>query len=522
MASSVKALLEAVGHERALHGAAAAGEVITVSDTVSAAASVYESLRNTLEYDEEHLLRRNAIRRILKRRLGEESAEAFSIDLLRELIWARYLPNGKVPEMMVATVAGILAKYRVLFDAAEGSGDGSEEWLLDVVSAEVEYALSPPYGDEALANLAYEELRSRIQWASTVVAEQDRDLQLYVAVHRAALKSNLATLRFRTLCLFFPDWTKAGSGSPVVGELSAALPDVIQTIERHMQHPAADQMFRLVRKYIFVFQLLHDVAKDRPEDISAALNGDASGLDASLRKAASSRYRKFHARLRRGVVRAVLFLLCTKSILALLIELPYERFVLGESAWTPLLVNIAFHPFLLGFIGLTVTIPEKKNTARVIDLAHALLGQGNDFSVTFKAKRTWGRGSLAFVFRLLYAAFFLFTIGIITTLLTALRFNPLSIVFFLFFLALVTFFGLKIRSSRKELLVIDAGGGTLGTVSDILFLPIIRAGRWIAMRAPRVNIFLFFLDYIIEAPFKSAIRLIEGWLSYLREKREEI
>ena len=68
-------------------------DVIKVSETVSAAASVYETVRNALEYDEEHLLRRNAIRRILKRRMVDVPSGEMAQKLLRELIWARYLPN---------------------------------------------------------------------------------------------------------------------------------------------------------------------------------------------------------------------------------------------------------------------------------------------------------------------------------------------------------------------------------------------------------------------------------------------
>ena len=70
-------------------------DVISVSETVSVAVSVYETIRNTLEYDEEHLLRRNAIRRIVKRRLGEGDSKQLATKLIRELIWSRYLPNDK-------------------------------------------------------------------------------------------------------------------------------------------------------------------------------------------------------------------------------------------------------------------------------------------------------------------------------------------------------------------------------------------------------------------------------------------
>src|SRR3989338_9461240 len=94
-------------------------DVIKVSDTVSAAASVYETVRNTLEYDEEHLLRRNAIRRILKRCLIEGSQTQMAGTLVKELIWARYLPNGRVPTRVIEKVELILEKYNLLFGTLE-------------------------------------------------------------------------------------------------------------------------------------------------------------------------------------------------------------------------------------------------------------------------------------------------------------------------------------------------------------------------------------------------------------------
>ena len=68
------------------------GEPIEVSDTVSFLAFAYEKLRNSVEFSEEHLIRRIAIARILKRRLsikpnGEDEGE----NLIRELLWGRYI-----------------------------------------------------------------------------------------------------------------------------------------------------------------------------------------------------------------------------------------------------------------------------------------------------------------------------------------------------------------------------------------------------------------------------------------------
>jgi hypothetical protein len=499
------------------------GDVISVSDTVSAAASVYESVRNTLEYDEEHLLRRNAIRRILKRRLSEADDASLSADVLRELIWARYLPNRAVPEARVADLSRVFAKYRPMFAALSGGEGRHFDWLLDVLSTEIEYTIAPPIADEALASFAYQELRPRMVYASSLVAEADWDLQLYVAIHRTVLKSNAATLRFRLMTLYYPEWTKADAESPVVREIAIHLPTVIASVERQLTHPAADAMFRLVRRHAVVFHILRDVAQEDPDAFErAAVAHDADFFRGAIASAASARYDRFRTRLRRGVLRAVFFLLLTKFVLALLIELPYERLVLKSANWLPFAVNTLFHPILLGIIGLSVSIPEKRNTAKITEEALAVLRLGPDFRVTFKVRRPWAKGPIFVVFQVMYAAFFLLTVGLITVALRAIGFNGVSIGFFLFFLSLVTFYGLKIRMSRKELVIVEGKSGFFGPLADMLFLPIVRAGRWLALRAPRLNVFLFFFDFIVEAPFKATIRLIEGWLAFLREKREEI
>jgi len=227
-------------------------------------------------------------------------------------------------------------------------------------------------------------------------------------------------------------------------------------------------------------------------------------------------------RLFRTVVRAALFLFLTKSILAVLVEYPYELFVLKSTNYIPLIVNILFPPFLLSFIGLTVRIPQKENTARILEEAHAFLGAGGEVGFVFKQKRPWIRGPLWAIFNVLYFVAFFGVIWSIANFLRSVHFNPLSIVFFIFFLSLVAYFGIRIRNTRRELLVVENNRGTLVIIADILFLPIIRAGRWVALRAPRINIFLFFFDFIIEAPFKATVEIVENWLAFLREKREEI
>lgn len=501
-------------------------DVIRVSETVSAAASVYETVRNTLEYDEEHLLRRNAIRRILKRRMIDGPSIEMSAKLLKELIWARYLPNARVPSRMIERVGGVLEKYKLLFGTLESeSRDGQRvyEWLLDVLSVEIEYLLGPPCIDEALASFAYQELNRRVEWQAKALAEADRDLQLYIAIHRSVLKSNRATLRYRILTLYYQSWRKAKAGDPVVREIAMNLVKVVDSVDRQIHHPAQDEIFRFIRRHAIVFHLLSDVAKANPEALASAITSvDSARVDGSMTGAVEARYSAFRTRLRRTVVRAAFFLLLTKSILAVLVELPYELLFLHTTDYFPFMINILFPPILLMCVGLSARIPRSKNTSKILEELRAVLGIGEDFSLLFKRKRHWGQGPLWWIFNSLYLSILIITIVFITIGLLFLRFNPISIFFFIFFLSLVAYFGLRIRNTRTELLVIDLSRGFFGTMADVLFLPIIRAGRWVALRAPRINIFLFFFDFIIEAPFKAAIDIVESWLVFLREKREEI
>jgi len=511
-------------HEARIHKEAKPeGEVIAVSDTVSAAASVYESIRNSLEYDEEHLLRRNAIRRILKRRFGEEDVVVLSSDLIHELIWARYFPNNFVSVKILDEVAGILKKFQPLFAQAEESGKRTHDfnlWLLDVLSTEIEYKLCQPIVDESLVSLTYQNLKERLTWATSVIKPEDQELQLYVAVHRAVLKSNLPTLRFRIFSLYFPDWSKNPTPE-LVQRVASRLPQVIEAVEKQLFHPASERLFRFVRRRSVAFMILRDVAEKHIDEMDEILS-DEERFRAVVAEAAVKRYDQFRTRVGRSIFRAIVFILLTKSILALMVELPYDRLVAKDPGWTPLLTNILFHPFVLMIIGTTVSIPEKKNTELLIAELRSVLGFDQVKSLKFSLRRPWSKGGMQTFFGILYALMFLLFVGAVSYLLYSFGFNGVSIFFFLFFLSLVTFFGFKIRGSRRELVMVEGSGGLSSAIFDIFFLPIVRAGRWISIRAPRVNILLFFLDFIIEAPFKAAIKLIEGWLAFLREKKEEI
>ncbi|OGL88866.1 hypothetical protein A3I45_01930 [Candidatus Uhrbacteria bacterium RIFCSPLOWO2_02_FULL_53_10] len=503
------------------------GEKITVSKTSRTAGSAYERVRNAVEYEEEHLLRRNAIRRILGRRRTMDSDEAIQSRgeaILRELIWAKYLPNKIVPAKKIKAVDAILNKYDSLFERVPDNKEHQEmeDWLLDVLSTEVEYTIESPKSSEALATMMFEAMRAHITWGvGTDLDESKKDLLTYIAIHRALLKSNLATLRFRVFMLYVPDWHRPSAKTKRAVE--ERLMGLIQTIENDIRHPYADQLYRLMRRYALVFWAMEDVIKEHPDEAMEIFRDD-DRLKRSIGTAVSERYKVFRKKLYRIVGRAIIFLFLTKMLLALILEVPYDLYVLGALETVPLAINVVFHPVFLALIGLTVRIPAGRNTALVTDHVRKLVNdESASMETIFKVKKPWTQGTLGAVFSSLYGLTFIVSYGVVAWVLTAvLNFNVLSTALFLFFFSLVTFFGIKIRQSVRELLVVERQGGIIGTIFDFFMLPVVRVGRWISLQSPKVNIFIFFLDFIVEAPFKLAIEMIEGWVAFIREKKEEL
>ena len=503
---------------------AAGVETIEVSAPVSTAASFYERVRNTLDYQEEHLLRRNAILRILKRYLGADAPlSSLGGDLLKELVWAKYLPNKSVPVALQDELAPIIAKYEALFRAADHLGREREavfHWLLDVLATELEAKVAHNEAEEALVAFMYDEMKKRIEWDPRLsVTPEQKDLRLYIGVHKTLLKSNPGMLRYRVLTLYYPAWTGAAN-DVLIQELAGNLLTVVNTVEAELRDRLTDRLSRLLRRRAGIFRVLGD-ALHAADDVDKLLS-EPEELDEAVSKALATRTANFKTRLRRTVMRAVIFLFITKMFLALLLELPYDLFLTRQEVpLYPLFVNILFHPLFLALIGLTVALPHKRNREDYLAAIRAL-SVGADHPVLHLRVKHDTRSPWQNIYDVLYALLFVGVYGLIAFGLYQFGFHTLSIGLFLFFLSLVTFFGIRIRSSTREIVASDARSGLLGTLFDIWFLPIARTGSWMSSKVAKINVFIYFFDFIIEAPLKVAIEFIESWLSFVRDKKDEI
>lgn len=499
---------------------------IKLSEVVSRFAFIYEKIRNAIDFKEEHLLRRNAIERILRRQLIiENRGTVDSRRLIYELIRARYLPNSKLPETRVPELQAVIDKYLLLLATLPHVDDpklGREHvrWVLSVASSDLEEHLVPSTRPDGLVECMAKVFNDLVVVPEGTMDERERSIQLYLAIHRSLIKSDLAVLRYHLFFLEEPGWRQPSPEE--IRRVAENLPELSRRVEGHINHPWSDRLFRFVKKYATTLRVLQDVfqANDRRID---ELLADPAQLEEAVRQSASARYRVVRQKRTRTAVRAIIYIFLTKIILAFVVELPYDKLVLQEVRLVPLYINTVFHPLLMFFIALTVRLPGARNTDRIVQGVREIVYAGTRRVIFTRLEKPLTRGGvLDAVFTIFYALTAIITFGAIIWFLSKLQFNIVSGFLFIFFLSVVSFFGLKVRQTARELVVVEPRESIIVTVIDFFSLPVLRLGRWISLKAPKINVFIFFLDFIIEAPFKSLLEVTDQWLSFVREKKEEI
>jgi len=491
------------------------GAKIHVPEITAGAYFLYEQIRNAVEYREQHLFLRGAIERFLLRELKPGGTADIGFELVSELTKTRYLTNDATREDEVAYLNYIAARYGSLQQAAraEGSPDNDEiaSAIIALLSVEMERALQPNPTEAAIVEFTY---AAFIDHAEVAPGDQ---MALYAAVHKALLKSDLATIRYGIFSRAFPRWLEDDAQLAAAGQRFA---DLNAQLAEQMQGARPHRIFRLVRRHIAPYLILREIIKANPEGLEELAN-DPSMLMEKARSVAEQQYQVVSGRLRRSVVQAVIFLFITKMILGAVIEVPYELFAYGTIGYVPLAINLLFPPLYMAMVGLTIKIPGQRNTAQILSDLKSIVYASDQpiiYSLRTRARASRLRGA----FSAFYGLTSLATLVGVSWALQAAGFNVVSGVIFFIFLSTVSFFAYRIAYSVREYAVIEEDPGLFANLSDFLLTPFIRTGQWLAERYSRINIFTAILDIIIETPFKTILRIIEQWNVFLRDKRDDV
>ncbi len=499
-------------------------EIIQVNVMTSAVAVIYEKVRTIVDYKEEHLLRKSAIFRILKRRFLEgDDYYKIAENLIKELIGARYLPNNQIPETKIIEVAKIIEKYDLLFSGVkEQKGLQASlklyDWILGIAAVEIEEVIVPANKEKVWVRFMYDEIQARLEIVSKNMTADEKNLQIFIAVNRSLVKSDRSMLEYLILKLWYPEWIK---------DYRLFLPKFIdeiftvkEQINQQINHRLANKLLKFCRPYATMTIILREVIYQNFKQAQELVN-DPQLLESSIREVCQQKYKETKNRLKTQIWRAIIYVFLTKMLLALVLEIPFDYYILQSFNWLAIIINITFPPLLMIFIATTIRAPSEKNTQAMIKGIKDILS-GNVGDVQYikePKKRNWFTWIL---FNFIYLISFLIPFVLIIYFLHKIEFSVLSIVLFLVFLSIVSFFGVRIRHSARELVVLRKRENILGELFDFLTLPFIRLGRFLSLNFSKVNIFVFILDFIIEAPLKIVLQAIEEWLAFFKEKKEDI
>jgi|GEM_PF-384420 len=505
------------------------GATLKVGSSLSSVAFFYERLRNMVDYRGDHTILRNAIERISKRLLWENPAVAantlkLSEDLIKELIWARYLKNDTFEVFRIEEISGVYSKYLSILDRLSESkrtffGNKWRDWIMGVASSEVEEIINPKLlFYESFVEAVSAWFLGRYKITDSNLSESEKQIQAEIAVYRSLFRSDLPCVRHFLLKKNFPEWHK--KGVVVDDVISSNFVLYAREVEINLQNKNQTRLYRFVQKQVPPFLILLDMF-DKSSDFDFV---ESRGkLVEKIEEICQEKYREIAKNISTGITRSVIYIFATKVVFALLVEIPYDLFVDGALKVIPMAINLVFPPVLMFGIGMMIKKPSSKNTKKIESVISDFVYDERqetvaEFSLIEKSKR----GFMYTLFIYLYMALFAVVFGLISYVLYRLHFSVISAAIFFGFLSLVMLFGFRVKHNSSRLNMEEGEDGFLASVVSVVTLPFLNVGVWLSSQLARINFLLVIFDFLIEAPLKSILSILEEWGVFMKEKKDEI
>lgn len=500
---------------------------ISVSQTVSFLAFAYEKVRNAVEFREDHLVRRAAIERILKRRLmlkpdGKDEGE----NLIRELLWARYLPNNSVTHHDVSLIQETINKYlyfrqKVLTGRTKEVQTVLSRFIVDLMTCELEESLNPASTQTKSAYLYffYQTLKNKIEIKD--VPDNEKDTFFYVGCEIAFAKNDLPYMRYHMYKLLNAPISQLSIEE--LDNLVPSFPHIVSKVDETINNPYKDKIIRFIRKQTPPFLILFTMADKYKDELEKTIS-DSNELWQKVDIICRELYSSTRKKIRTAAIRSIIYIFITKSAFVLILEYPVTLYLYGTIHLSPLIINTLFPPFLMAAIITFVSTPNEKNTkliyARIRDILTKDPEDMDIKNIIYKENRV-KRPILLFGFTIFYLLTYAVTFALIYYVLGLLNFNIINKAVFIFFISIVTFFAYRIRQTAKEYSVEDKPG-ILSPIIDFFMIPVLSVGKFLSSEIGKLSIFILIFDFLIEAPFKLIFEIVEEWINFVKNKKDEI
>jgi hypothetical protein len=469
---------------------------------VETLASVYEKARNAMEYRADNLVRRAAIERILRRRmfLGKDP-NTLANNLIMELKWARYVDSGDIPESKRTELASILSKY-----VSYSGHVVPPEWIAKIASAEIEEFLNLNHDYPLFTLFAFQAIKQKID-----LDDPNLELLIYYSVDKIYAASDDEKIAYHIISF-------AGENID-----SGKIEEGWKLFNLAKSNKLIPRINKFVRRQMPPLALIRDIYFYNSTDFKEVVQNKDKFV-ARTREVLDKQLKQMSGKISTAGVRSIIYVFLTKMVIAFGVEVPLEILIYSHINKIPFMLNIIFPPLLMWIITMQIKLPKESERENLIERTWEIMENFDEMkneSDKLLPQNTKTKNSIAYyIFSIIYGIFFVGVFVAIYYILGLIGFKLFSKLIFIFFLTVIAFFAYRI-SQISKIYSWKKGGIESSSVLDIIFLPILTIGSWLSQGMSKLNFLAFALDFILEAPFKLILGVVDDWVQFLSIKKEE-
>ncbi len=521
---------------------------IYVDEIASKVAKAYETVRRIVDWKEEHLIRRAAIERVLKRRFvskvygisiipdvkPEDVAEPFIMELIR----SGYFPNGKIGKEKVFEIQACLEKYLYILNNAvvmkdkeakskkeEKSGFKKKvnlyNWAIEIAACEIEEILDAPLREYALMNLMTECLMQRIKIVpENEISEEDKYIQTYISVHRTLYNLDKPITTFHLLKYKYPEFF---SSSEYLPEFTSKIFDIWSEIEEDLNYKKSSEFFEVAEKYDAAYRLIGDSMNSMEKEVEIIEKkvSDPGVFIQAIENKYNERLATLKKRLSKLAVFSTLSIFVAGFASLLIFEIPIAKWVRGYFSPWAIVADLAIPAALMFILVWMIRPPSGNNLESVKEEVLKIVYKVEEMDIYELKLRKKVKKFLNFTFALiyvigglisLYGIYWVFKIADVPW--TSLYIDTANV-------AMVVFSAMVIRQRSKELTIVEKEN-IIEFISDFFSIPLAKIGGWISTKWKEYNVVSVFFIALIDFPFSGFVAMIENWRNFIKEKSSEL
>ncbi len=490
--------------------------------------SFYEKIKDVIDWRGEHLLKRNVIEKVLRKKIFSTTSkknispittESFLIDVMR----SGKFNSHRIEKSKADKIQKILDKYNYILTCVSQKSNNQvmiiRRWLYTIAACEIEEVLSDLKKEKIILHYTFQSIKKIIK-VEKEIDKKEEELLLYIATQQALFNLDKPIITYHLLKFKYTNWDSFSKKE--IEEISTKIIEEKIYIDCLLKTPLLKKFYQFCKKYNTPYLIINDILSTSIKNPEETISNPEE-IEKMICKYYDKRVEKMKSELYRTALYSTISIFIINVAALLAFEMPLSRYVnIGEFTSLVIAINILIPTLLMMLMIATVSPPPIKNRKKVLLETMKVLYK-SEVKDVYIIKIPKEKKSFIYLFvSFFYAISFLFSMLFIVWLLSLINFPFLSYFVFIFFLSFIAFAGVKIREKFKDLYMIEVKDNFFTIITDIFALPIIQFEKWLITRWEKYNVLSVIFSSFLDMPLKIFLAFLDQWRSYLKEKKEKI